>query len=201
VLATLLATAAATLLTFPASVAFQLESHRFTGELLPPVRRGLRWALVVLTRGFALLLRGIPEVAWVILLAVFFRIGVTPCVFAVALHSTGVLHRVFTETLDNVPYQRLEQVSGACRPQVFAYGALPRAMPDWRTYAFFQFEVNVRIGVALGMVGAGGLGHFFQINLGWREYGNAATFLWAMVLLTVAIDRLSRWLQMRRRKC
>jgi phosphonate transport system permease protein len=201
VLATLLATAAAALLTFPASVAFQLESHRFTGEQLPPVRRGLRWALVALARGLALLLRGIPEVAWVILLAVFFRIGVTPCVFAVALHSTGVLHRVFTETLDNVPYRRLEQVSGACRPQVFAYGALPRAMPDWRTYAFFQFEVNVRIGVALGMVGAGGLGHFFQINLDWREYGNAATFLWAMVLLTVAIDRLSRWLQMRRRRC
>lgn len=201
VLATLLGALGATLLSFPASIAFQLEAHRFTGENLPPQRRALRWAAVVLARGTALLLRGVPEVAWVILLAVFFRIGVTPCVVAVALHSTGVLHRVFTEALDNVPYQRLESLSGACRPQVFAYAALPRALPDWRTYAFFQFEVNVRIGTALGMVGAGGLGHLFQINLGWREHARAATFLWAMVLLTVAIDRVSRALQLRRSRC
>lgn len=201
VLATLLGAAFAAALTYPASVAFQLEAHRFTGEALPPWRRHLRRALVVLARGIALLLRGVPEVAWVILLAVFFRIGVTPCVFAVALHSAGVLHRVFTETLDNVSYRRLEQVAGACRAHVFVYGALPRALADWRTYTFFQFEVNVRIGVALGMVGAGGLGHLFQINLDWRRYGSAATYLWTMVLLTVVVDRLSRSLQMRRDRC
>jgi phosphonate transport system permease protein len=201
VLATAFGTIAAALLSFPASVAFQLEAHRFTGERLTVLRRSSRMALLVSCRGLALLLRGIPEAAWVIVLAVFFQQGVTPCVFAVALHSTGVLHRVFTESLDNVPYQRLEQISGACRPHVFAYGALPRAIADWRTYAFFQFEVNVRIGVALGMVGAGGLGHLFRINLDWRRFDAAATFLWTMVLLTIVIDRVSRRMQMRRLRC
>ncbi len=201
VLATALAVLAGALLAYPASIAFQIEANRFTGERLPNAKRVWRWLLVVTARAIALVLRGVPEVAWVILLAVFFRIGVTPCLFAVALHSTGVLHRVFTESLDNIPYQRLERIGGACRPHVFLYGAMPRAWPDWRTYAFFQFEVNVRIGVALGMVGAGGLGQQFQINLAWREHADAATFLWAMILLTVGIDRLSRWLQLRRSRC
>ncbi|MBK8096399.1 MAG: ABC transporter permease subunit [Planctomycetes bacterium] len=201
VLATVAATALAGSAAFFASIAFQIEPDRYTGERLPRTRRALRWVLVVGTRGLGLLLRGIPEVAWVILLSVFFRIGLTPCVLAVLLHSTGVLLRVFAETLDNVPYRRLEQIAGACRPQIFLYGALPTAWPDWRTYAFFQFEVNVRIGVVLGTVGAGGLGDKFQSNLLFREFARASTYLWAMVLLTIAIDRLSRRLLLRRLKC
>jgi phosphonate transport system permease protein len=201
VLATALAAAAAAALAYPGSIAFQLDAHRFTGENLPAWGRRARWGLVLATRGLTLVLRGVPEVAWVILLSVFFQQGVTPCVLAVAVHSCGVLHRVYTESLDNVAYHRLEKISGACRPHVFAYAALPRAWPDWRTYTFFQFEVNMRIGVALGVVGAGGLGHGFKMNLDWRQHGVAATFLWTMILLTVLVDRASRWLQLRRNRC
>jgi phosphonate transport system permease protein len=200
-LATLLAAGLAALLVYPASVAFQLEPHRFLGENPPTRIRLLRGLLLFCARGLALVWRGVPEVAWVIVLAVFFRMGVTPCVLAVALHSAGVLHRVFTETVDNVDYRRLERTGGTCRAQVFVYGALPRVWPDWRTYTFFQFEVNVRLGIALGVVGAGGLGHMFKLNLDWRHHGAAATYLWAMIALTLAIDRLSRWLQLARNRC
>ena len=68
-------------------------------------------------------------------------------------------------------------------------------------HTFFQFEVNVRAGVALGIVGAGGLGHMFDFNLDWRQFSAASTYLWAMILLTVLIDRVSRRLQMRRLRC
>lgn len=201
----LLATVAATLLAaaaaFPASLAFQVDAHRFTGERLGPLHRTLRWTSVVASRGLGLLLRGIPEVAWVTVLGVFFRQGITPCVVAVVLHSAGVLLRVFTETVDNVPYRTLEHVAGTCRPQVFLYGALPTVWPDWKTYAFFQFEVNVRIGVVLGWVGAGGLGEAFDNHRQWHELHKAGTFLWAMVLLTVVIDRISRRMLLRRLKC
>ncbi|MBL9076514.1 MAG: ABC transporter permease subunit [Planctomycetes bacterium] len=201
VTATALAAASAALLAFPGSVAFQLEAARFTGERLAPLARARRAALVVATRFTALVLRGIPEVAWVVLLAVFFRQGITPCVVAVALHGTGVLQRVFTETIDDLPYRTLEHGHGPARAQLFAWAAVPRALPDWRTYTFFQFEVNVRIGITLGLVGAGGLGDRFDSNLKFREFAVASTYLCAMVLLTVAIDRTSRWLQLRRQRC
>jgi phosphonate transport system permease protein len=201
VLATVLGAGLAALLVYPASIAFQAEPHRFVGENPPRHVRLLRWLWLLGARGFALVCRGVPEVAWVIVLAVFFRMGVTPCVLAVAIHSAGVLHRVFTESLDNVEYRRLERTGGTCRAQVFLYGALPRVWPDWRTYTFFQFEVNVRLGIALGVVGAGGLGHMFKFNLDWRQQGAAATFLWTMIALTMGIDRVSRWLQLRRNRC
>lgn len=201
VLSTLAGGLGAALLAFPGSVAFQLEAGRFTGEHLPaPVLAG-RWLLLVVARATALVLRGIPEVAWVVLLAVFFRQGITPCVLAVALHSTGVLHRVFAEAIDDLPYRTLERCGGPRRSELFLYGALPRVWPNWRTYAAFQFEVNLRIGIALGVVGAGGLGDRFKGNLEFRQWAVASTFLWAMVLLTVVTDRITRRLQRGPRRC
>lgn len=200
VLSTVGGTLLAMLLVYPASIAFQLDSARFTGERVTPVQRALRLTSLIVARGIALVMRGIPEVGWLVVLIVFFGYGVTPCILAVVLHTAGVLHRVFTESLDDVPYQRLERI-GAGRFGTYAYGALPSAWANWRTYAFFQFEVNMRIGVALGVVGAGGLGLFFRNNLAWREHSTAAAFLWGMILLTIAVDRLSRHLQLKRNRC
>lgn len=200
-LTTLGATLLAAALAYPASVSFQLEAHRFTGENPSLLRRAWRLSGVVATRGLALMFRAVPEVAWLLILGAFFRQGLLAGVLAVTLHSAGVLLRVFVETVDNVPHRRLEQVAGACRPQIFLYGALPSAWADWKTYAFFQFEVNMRMGIVLGMVGAGGLGEAFDGNLKFDRIERACTFLWAMVLLTVLVDRLSRWLQLRRNRC
>lgn len=200
VLATLGGGLLAVMLVYPASLAMQLDSARFTGERVTPVARVVRVVSLVVARAIALVMRGIPEVAWLVMLAVFFRLGVTACVVAVALHTAGVLHRVFTEAVDDVPYGQLERVRGS-RPVVFWYGALPRIWANWRTYGFFQFEVNMRIGIALGMVGAGGLGLFFENNLEWRKHADAAAFLWGMIVLTVLVDRLSRWLQLTRNRC
>jgi phosphonate transport system permease protein len=200
VLATLGGGLLAVLLVYPASLAMQLDSARFTGERVTPLAGAVRLVSLLLARAIALVMRGIPEVAWLVMLAVFFRSGITPCVLAVALHTAGVLHRVFTESVDDVPYGQLERVRGS-RPVVFCYGALPRIWANWRTYGFFQFEVNMRIGIALGMVGAGGLGLFFKNNLAYRQHADAAAFLWGMILLTVLVDRLSRWLQLTRNRC
>src|SRR5262245_39731304 len=200
-LTTVAATALAGVLAYPASVAFQLQAQNFTGERPSPLRAAQRWCALVAARGFGMVCRGVPEVAWVLILGAFFRQGLLAGVLAVTVHSAGVLLRVFAETIDNVPYRRLEQVSGTCRPQIFLYGALPSAWPDWKTYAVFQFEVNMRMGIVLGMVGAGGLGEAFDSNLRFARPDRACTFLWAMILLTVLTDRVSRWLQMRRLKC
>lgn len=191
----------AALLTYAGSVSFQLESHRFTGERAGPVQQIARGLLLVLSRTTALVLRGVPEVAWLIVLAIVFRAGTAPCTFAIALHTAGVLHRVFVEAIDDLPHGALTRSAAPTRAQTFVYAALPRAAATFRTYLFFQFEVNVRAGIALGLVGAGGLGHYFRANLDWRRHDVAATFLLTMVLLTVVIDRAARWLRLERRRC
>lgn len=195
VLSTMLACALAVAMAWAGSASFQMHSQTFAPERRSSLVRVWRATKVVLTRIAAVVLRGVPEVAWVWILALFFLTGMEAALAAMVLHSTGLLARVFTETVDNIPYRRLEHVGAPSRGAAFVYGALPLSRADWRTYALFQFESNVRTGVVLGIVGVGGLGHLFRTALAHGAMGRAATFLLATVLLTVTIDRLSRRIQ------
>lgn len=195
VLSTAMACVLAAAMAWWGSASFQLHASRFTPEHHPAWLRVWRTLLVALTRVAAAVLRGVPEVAWVWILALFLLTGIEAALGALVLHSAGVLARVFTETVDNLPYQRLEHVGAPSRGATFVYGALPLSRADWRTYALFQFESNVRTGVVLGIVGVGGIGYLFRTSLSHGAMGRAATFLLATVLLTVAIDRLSRRIQ------
>ena len=144
------------------------------------------------TRLAATVLRGVPEVAWVWVLSLFFLPGIEAAVGAMLLHSAGILSRVFTETVDNVPYQELERSGAPSRGTAFVYAAVPRSWREWRSYALFQFESNVRAGVVLGIVGVGGIGFLFRRALQHGSMGRASTFLLATIVLTVSIDRMSR---------
>lgn len=198
VLGTLGGIVLAMLLCFPGSVGLNPESDRYTGEAVSPLRRAGLWVLVVCARGLALVQRAVPEVAWLWVFATFFLIGVIPAILAMAVHSAGVLARVFIERVDNIPYRQFEQTYTGSRPVLFAYVAAPIARNDWMTYSFFQFESNVRAGVMLGIIGVGGLGDSFDTSFNFMALERASTFLIAMVLLTTAIDRTSRALKISR---
>jgi len=195
VLATVLACAMAAAMAWWGSATFQLHTARFAPERRPAWVRAWRLALVAVTRVTATVFRGVPEVAWVWVLSLFFLTGVEAALGALTLHSAGILARVYTETVDNLPYRQLEHVGAPSRGAAFAYGALPLSRADWRSYALFQFESNVRTGVVLGIVGVGGIGYLFRSALAHGAMGRAATFLLTTVVLTVAIDRLSRRIQ------
>ncbi|MCA8915805.1 MAG: ABC transporter permease subunit [Planctomycetes bacterium] len=200
IIGTLLGVIGAMLLTYPHSVAFQLESQQFTGETPHPVIRALRFVQMVLARGIGLVSRGVPEVMWAFLFIAFFGPGLLAGAIAIALHSLGVLVRVFSETVDNVPYRNFEQGFRGSRMTCFAYTAGPMSWRDWMTYSFFQFESNVRMGIVLGIVGVGGLGFFFTFNFEWFRFEKASTYLLVMVAITVVIDRISRGLKLSRIK-
>jgi phosphonate transport system permease protein len=185
-------------LCFPHSVAFQLEPQQFTGESPGVVSRMLRWMQAILSRAVALTTRGIPEVMWAMFFIAFFGMGVVAGAFAIAIHSMGVLVRVFSETVDNIPYRRFEQAFAGSRVACFGYSAVPTSWRDWMTYTFFQFEVNVRTGVVLGIIGSAGLGFVFSLNFEHFNYHKAATNLIVIILLTVVIDRVSRLLKLTR---
>ncbi|WP_305045693.1 PhnE/PtxC family ABC transporter permease [Geoalkalibacter sp.] len=195
---TLLGVAGAIFLSYPHSLAFQLEAARFTGECAHPLVRGLRMLHLIGARLTGLIARGVPEVMWAFLLIAFFGPGLLAGTLAIAIHSTGVLVRVFSETVDNLPYRRFEQAFLGSRLTCFGCVAAPLSWRDWMTYSFFQFESNVRAGVVLGIVGVGGLGFFFTFNFEWFRFEKAATYLLMIIALTILIDRLSRLLKISR---
>lgn len=198
IVGTLAGMLAAILLTYSHSLAFMLESSRFTGESQRAWLRAARFAQMVLSRTSGLICRGVPEVMWAFLFIAFFGPGLIAGTIALALHTTGVLVRVFGETVDNVPYRRFEQGFSGSRLSCFAYVATPISWRDWMTYSFFQFESNVRSAVVMGIVGAGGLGFYFTFNFEWFRFERAGTYLLMIIALTIVIDRISRLLKISR---
>lgn len=198
IVGTLLGVLGAMILTYLHSLAFQLESQQFTGETPHPLTRVFRFAMMVFARGAGLIARGVPEVMWAFLFIAFVGPGLLAGAIAIALHSLGVLVRVFSETVDNIPYRNFEQSYMGSRMTCFACTAGPMSWRDWLTYSFFQFESNVRTGIVLGIIGVGGLGFYFTFNFEWFRFERAGTYLLIMILLTVAIDRISRGLKMSR---
>jgi phosphonate transport system permease protein len=112
---------------------------------------------------------------------------------ALALHTTGVLGRLFAESLENaspVPETALRDL-GAGPVARFVYGTLPLVAPQCLGYVLYRWEMNIRMATILGFVGAGGLGQMLYFHLSLFQQPQAATVLIAMTLLVLADDALS----------
>jgi phosphonate transport system permease protein len=139
------------------------------------------------------LLRSVPELVWAALMVLAAGLGPFAGALALALHTTGVLGRLFAETLENLPREPERSLvqAGSGAVAAFAYASLPLALPQCLAYALYRWEMNIRMAAVLGFVGAGGLGQMLYYHLSLFQQAQAATVLIFMLVLVVAVDALS----------
>ncbi|HBX54340.1 phosphonate ABC transporter, permease protein PhnE [Pseudomonas sp. UBA2684] len=144
-------------------------------------------------------LRAIPELVWAALVVLAAGLGPNAGTLALALHTAGVLGRLFAEALENTPTAPAEAIrlNGGGRLTAFCYGTLPAVWPQLVAYSLYRWENNIRMASVLGFVGAGGLGQMLYVNLSLFQEAQAATVILAMLLLVVAVDALSSWARQR----
>ncbi len=146
-----------------------------------------------LTRLLLNALRSIPELVWAALLLISAGLGPLAGTLALALHTTGVLGRLFAETFENQlqgPAQSL-RVRGVRESLVFCYADLPTALPQLVSYTLYRWENNIRAAAVLGVVGAGGLGQMLAFHMGLFQMMETSTVLIAMMVLVALVDGLS----------
>ena len=144
-------------------------------------------------------LRAIPELVWAALMVLAAGLGPNAGTLALALHTTGVLGRLFAEALENTPPAPTEalQLSGSGRISAFCYGTLPLLWPQLVAYTLYRWENNIRMASVLGFVGAGGLGQMLYMSLSLFQEAQASTVILAMLLMVLAVDALSGWARQR----
>jgi phosphonate transport system permease protein len=138
-------------------------------------------------------LRSVPELVWATLMALCVGLGPFAGVLALALHTTGVLGRLFSQALQNAepaPCNALRDL-GAGPGTAFLYGTLPEVMPQLLAYSLYRWEMNIRMAAILGFVGAGGLGQLLYFKLSLFQYAESSTVIAAMLLLSMAVDAAS----------
>ncbi|MCQ4314140.1 phosphonate ABC transporter, permease protein PhnE [Pseudomonas stutzeri] len=144
-------------------------------------------------------LRAVPELVWAALMVLAAGLGPNAGTLALALHTAGVLGRLFAEALENTPSAPSEalRLSGSGRICAFCYGTLPMLWPQLLAYTLYRWENNIRMASVLGFVGAGGLGQMLYMSLSLFQEAQASTVILAMLLMVLAVDALSSWARQR----
>ena len=145
-------------------------------------------------------LRSIPELIWATVLLIAAGLGPFAGTLALALHTAGVLGRLFAEAIENAPTGPGEalRVRGVPEGRVFLYATLPQVLPQLISYTLYRWENNIRAAAVLGVVGAGGLGQMLAFHMGLFQMGETGSILIVMLLLVALVDALShacrRWM-------
>ena len=138
-------------------------------------------------------LRSTPELVWAALLLIAVGLGPFAGTLALGLHTSGVLGRLFAESLENAapaPGFAL-RLRGVDETRVFLYATLPQVLPQLMSYTLYRWENNIRAAAVLGVVGAGGLGQLLAFHMGLFQMSETSTILLAMLALVAVVDALS----------
>lgn len=149
--------------------------------------------LYVLTRGIMDVLRGLPELVLALVFVAAIGLGPLPGILAIALHTAGVVGKLFSEAIETVDPAQVEAVraTGVHPLLVVIYGIWPQVAPYFTSVTLYHFEVNVRAATVLGLVGAGGIGFELLNVVRSFRFHDAATVILLIVVAVFLIDKLS----------
>jgi phosphonate transport system permease protein len=183
VLGTLLAALLGMLLAIPGSQN-RAEARAWT-------RTPVQWVLNAL--------RAIPELVWASLVLISAGLGPFAGTLALALHTAGVLGRLYAEALENAPTgpAMALKAQGVGSGRVFFYATLPTILPQVMSYTLYRWENNIRAAAILGVVGAGGLGQLLAFHLSLFQMHKTASVLLGMIGMVACVDALSQQLRKR----
>lgn len=139
------------------------------------------------------LVRTIPDLLLAALFVAIFGLGPLPGIFALAVFSMGLIAKLTyeaLETIDNGPLEAMTSV-GANALQRIAYGVIPQIQAHFASYVLYTFEINVRAAAILGLVGAGGIGHYYEVTLGFLEYDKTSVIIIFTLAIVLVIDYVS----------
>lgn len=150
-------------------------------------------AIRFLARSLMLVLRGIPEIVWALLLVRVFGLGAIAGVLAIAITYGGMLAKVYSEILEsgNTLPARALILSGSHRVTAFLYGLLPGSAQELASYTVYRWECAVRASVVMGFVGAGGLGQLMDQSMKMLNGGEVSTILVVFLGLVLLADYIS----------
>ncbi|HGY08444.1 MAG TPA: phosphonate ABC transporter, permease protein PhnE [Oceanithermus profundus] len=158
---------------------------------------GLTRALFTLMRAFYNVDRGVDTLILALVFVAAVGLGPFAGVLAMAIHSIADLGKLYSEAIENVekgPIEALEAV-GASGTGVVRWAILPQVLPLFVAYTLYRFEINFRVSIVLGFVGAGGIGFFIQNAMASGMYDQMIIGILAIVLVVNLIDFGSSWLR------
>jgi phosphonate transport system permease protein len=161
--------------------------------------RAVRWFSNFGVRRVLDFCRGFNEFVMALIFVAVIGLGPFAGVLSLAIHTFGILGKVFSEAIEAIEPGQVEAVeaSGAGPAQVMAFSVIPQVMPLIVSYTLLRFESNVRSATILGFVGAGGIGFLMFDKINGYLYREVCTMMIMVIASVTLIDYLCGMLRSR----
>jgi len=154
-----------------------------------------RRTIYTLIRGAMSILRSIEPIIW----AIIFLVWVTSLraafagLLALWVHSIADLTKLYAEQLEGIDTGLVEAITatGAPRLQVIRYGVVPQIVNPYISFTLYRFDINIRMGMIVGLIGAGGIGQRLFAYIDGRQYSLAGTVMLLIIATVWIIDYAS----------
>lgn len=145
------------------------------------------------------LVRSIPDLLLAALAVALYGAQAAAGAVALTLFSAGIIAKLLYESLEAIEKGPLEAATAAGAPWLsrVRYGAAPLVLPQFLSYCLYVLELNVRVAAIVGLVGAGGIGLWLNINFDLGQYPRVAALLATLFVVVTVIDALSTRLRQR----
>jgi phosphonate transport system permease protein len=149
------------------------------------------------TRALFNVTRAFPPYILAIIFVIIVGTGPFPGVLALAVHSVGMLGKLFSEALEGVDPQPVEAVraTGASNFLTMWFGVLPQVTGQFIAYSLYRMDMNIRMSIILGIVGAGGIGFLLEQYIAQFQYNRASTAFLIILVAVTLLDWASSWLR------
>ena len=156
-------------------------------------------SMYYLARGIIGFTRAVPDLVWALFFVTAVGLGPFPGGLALAVHSIGMLGRLFAETIEHMDMAPIDALSltGARRIQIFTHGVIPTVLPSLLGISLYRLDENIRSSLVLGFVGAGGIGFRLLTAMNFFQYREVSLLLIVIFVIVVTVERLSAYLRQR----
>jgi phosphonate transport system permease protein len=143
--------------------------------------------------------RTVPDLVFALMFVSAFGLGPLAGILSISIHTFGTLGKLFTEAIENIDMKPVEGVrsTGGRFVETVRFGALPQVMETFASYILLRFEINVRSGSVVGMVGAGGIGQDLFVAIRKFYYSDVSAILLMIIVCVSAIDLITEQIRHR----
>ncbi|MGV9798734.1 phosphonate ABC transporter, permease protein PhnE [Mycobacterium sp. NPDC003449] len=150
-------------------------------------------AVYAVARAIITFCRAMPDLLFAVLFVRALGIGVLPGILALALHSIGMLGKLFADAIEQTDPGPREAVrsTGAGYLREMVNAVIPQVVPSWIGTFVYRIDINLRMSVVLGFVGAGGIGFALQDALRGLIYPRALGIVCVILVIIAAMELLA----------
>lgn len=153
--------------------------------------------LYQITRAFIVFTRAVPDLIFALIFVSAVGLGPFPGTLALAIHSIGMLGKLYAETIEEIDSGQVEALrsTGAHPLQVLAFAVVPQVLPSFVGLTLYRWDINIRSSVVLGLVGAGGVGFLLTNAMRLFQYQEVLTILICIFIIVLIVEQTSSYIR------